>query len=311
MTIAAGQLDARINTARQAIIDLLLKQGLYSSLDVSTDEGKTALDLVDKSNIGVFDCFCIGCKRETPFIVAPIDIPSRGGGLRTGRLDIVHLPPPLIALKAVCQRDRTVYQYVLSNSGQKLTKIGQTPSLATISFGELSHIDQSLPAEDRKELGQALGLFAHDAIIGAFAYLRRVFERMISRAHERKCATGQPVDDFHALKVDQRINALRDELPEMLVRNSRVFSVLSLGLHELPEETCKQVFPVMKSMILLMLREEEQQRKTAAATAEAERELQALLSSGIGQVSGEVRAAPPAKARITGNAKKRDGQASN
>jgi hypothetical protein len=154
--------------------------------------------------------------------------------------------------------------------------------MADIAFGELRTIDRSLERIDRTELGKALGLFSHDAAIGAFAYLRRVFERMIDRSYERQSSAGHPVQGFADMRMDEKVAALKDELPEMVVRNSAVFSVLSLGLHELTEEQCTKHFPVIKAVLFQMLEQEEHKRKAAMTQRETEAALQRILNDPTG-----------------------------
>jgi len=273
--LAAAKAEA-VSTAK----DFLLIKGLYSFIKVGKDDvGATVERLIRDAEVGTFDCYCVGCKKETPFLVSPITISNSGGGLRHG--NALAYPPSVFAVRAVCQRDLTTYLYAFHKEGNRLIKIGQHPSMADISFGELKEIDKTLEPLDRKELGKAIGLFAHDAASGAFVYLRRVFERMIRRAHERQAERGSPVEGFDGLRVDQKIAALKDELPERVVRNSAVFSVLSAGIHDLDDEQCKTLFPVLKAVIFQMLEQEEHKRRREIAERETDAAFQALLSSNV------------------------------
>jgi len=263
--------------ARQMAKDLLLIEGLYSFIEVNDEVGQAAETLIRGAKIGTFDCYCIGCKKETPFIVSPRAVVNTGGGLRGG--NALAYPSSVFAVQAVCQRDLTSYLYAFHKIGDRVIKIGQHPSMADISFGELKGIDGSLDATDRKELGKAIGLFSHDAASGAFVYLRRVFERMIRRAHERQTEQGNPIEGFDGMRVDQKIAALKRELPERVVKNSAVFSVLSAGIHELDDEQCKALFPVLKAVIFQMLEQEEHKRKKEISERETDAAFQALLSA--------------------------------
>lgn len=271
----------RIETeARQVAFDLLFVQGLYASVAMDTPVGGAIEEKLRYAAFG-FDAYCVSCKRETTFRVAAKEIAGRGASSRYS----VHTPTPptIFAVHATCQRDWTVYTYVVQTAGQKMTKIGQWPSMADIAFGELRAIDKSLDEVDRRELGKALGLFSHDAAIGAFGYLRRVFERMIDRAYERQANAGHPVEGFADMRMDEKMAALKDELPEMAVRNSGVFSILSLGLHELTEEQCTKHFPVIKAVLFQMLEQEEHKRKAAMTQRDTEAALQRILADPTGE----------------------------
>jgi hypothetical protein len=262
---------------KELVLDLLLHKGLYSFIQVEDDAQREAERQVRDANVGTFDCFCTTCKRITPFICQSIVVDNRGGGLRHG--NALAQPPSVFALRSVCQRDLTTYLYAFQKVGDRLIKIGQLPSMADISFGELKGIDKGLEPVDRKELGTALGLFAHDAAAGAFVYLRRVFERMINRAQQRH--PDAPIDGFDQKRMDEKIDALRGALPERVVKNRRVFAVLSQGVHELTDEQCKALFPLVKAVIFEMLEQEEHQQRKAANERETEAALQAVLASGI------------------------------
>lgn len=271
--------DKTEQAARSLVMDLILAKSLYSTLLVEDgdDVGEMAERILRDANVGTFDYYCTTCKRETPFTIRATLVNSVGGMTRNGN----RMPRPAVfGINSVCERDGKTYSYVFRKINKAIVKIGQWPSLADISFAELRQIDKSLDGVDRRELGQAIGLFAHGAAAGAFVYLRRVFERMIVRAHERQSHNGNPIKGFDQMRMSDRIAALKDELPAKVVRQSGIFSVLSGGIHELSDEQCLAIFPLMKALIFQMLEDEEHRRKKAIAERETEAALQILLSAG-------------------------------
>lgn len=266
--------------AKAVILDLFLQKGLYSSIKVDDSIGQEAERQIRQADVGTFDCYCTTCDQVTPFIISAIRVANSGGGLRNNNA-LLYLPS-ILGVRSVCQRDLTAYSYAFQKVGDRLIKIGQFPSMADISFGELKEIDKGLESLDRKELGKALGLFAHDAASGAFVYLRRVFERMIKRAHERLAERGGLIKDFDMKRMDEKIEALKGELPERVVKNRRVFSVLSQGIHELSDEQCKAMFPLVKAVIFQILEQEEHKRRKKIGEQETDAALQALLAAAVG-----------------------------
>jgi hypothetical protein len=111
-------------------------------------------------------------------------------------------------------------------------------------------------------------LHAHGVGIGAFVYLRRIIERLIENAHiQAKGYSGWDEEVYSNVGgTKERITLLKEYLPETLVNNKIVYSILSKGIHELNENECKRIFPVMKTSIELILDEElarvEKVRKT-------------------------------------------------
>lgn len=268
----------KIRRSKEAGRQFLLEAGLYDSIEASKCPEET-FKRIEAANLGTFDCYCVDCKKETPFICQEHNTPNRGGGLRNN--NALVSPPSVFAVRSVCQRCLKTYFYVFRREKETLTKIGQLPSIADIAFSELKEIDTGLKDGDRKELGKALGLYAHGAALGGFAYLRRVFERMIVRAHERMVSAGREVEGFEGLKMADRIKSVSEELPDAVVAQKGVFAVLSLGLHELDEEKCKELFPLMKAVIFQMLEQEEHLRKKAKSERDTAAALSKVLSNGL------------------------------
>lgn len=259
--------------------DLILFKGLYSSIDTSDEVAAEAAKMIRGGTVGTFDCYCTVCQRETSFTITPSVVQNSGGGSRIGRPQKGE--PLVFAVRAVCQRDNNSYDYAFAYVDKKFTKIGQFPSMGDISFKELKGIDKGLEPLDRKELGTAIGLFSHDAASGAFVYLRRVFERMINRAYDRHVERSGVIAGFRDLHMNQRIAALKDDLPDRLVQHSAVFRVLSAGIHELTDEQCLTLFPVVKAIVFQMLEQEEHLRRKAKAEKDADEAFQILLSSDL------------------------------
>jgi hypothetical protein len=151
--------------------------------------------------------------------------------------------------------------FVLRLENMQLQKIGQFPSLADIAIDEGKTYRTVLTREDSSEFHKAIGLAAHGVGIGSFVYLRRIFERLvISRFEEFKTVEGWADDDFPN-RMAERVEFLHAHLPPFLVENSRIYSILSLGLHELDEATCLRFFNVLKASIVLILDEDKKKKE--------------------------------------------------
>jgi NifB/MoaA-like Fe-S oxidoreductase len=70
--------------------------------------------------------------------------------------------------------------------------------------------------------------------------------------------------------MDGEIEMLKDVLPEFLITNKTIYSILSKGIHELTEQECMDSFHVIRVGIELMLDEKlgELQRKKKVKLAE-------------------------------------------
>lgn len=59
----------------------------------------------------------------------------------------------------------------------------------------------------------------------------------------------------------ERIDFLNGHLPDFLVRNRRIYSILSLGIHELDEKTCLNFFEVLRTSTIVILEEDKKKKE--------------------------------------------------
>jgi hypothetical protein len=142
-------------------------------------------------------------------------------------------------------------------------KIGQFPTYADLQRPVFSHLSSFLDQIDRIELNKAVGLAAHDSAIGAFVYLRRVFERLIEKKHlEAVKLDDWDEDEYQKTpRMDDKVQLLRPFLPDLLVENRKIYSVLSVGIHSLTDELCAAVFERVLNGVRIMLEDEHAKRQ--------------------------------------------------
>ena len=185
------------------------------------------------------------------------------------------------------------FSFLLQRQGQypdeflTLTKIGQYPSINDFS-GEHIKSYQKLLNEYKKEYTKALGLFSAGIGIGSFVYLRRVIEFLLEKAFQRAESAGaltredymkETVNDRERnRRLDEKIKLLKDYLPQFMVENAVIYNILSKGIHELDEETCKNIFPVLQKSIELILDEELAMQQKILVTEEAQKDLNKIKS---------------------------------
>ncbi|QND70828.1 hypothetical protein [Tardiphaga robiniae] len=173
----------------------------------------------------------------------------------------------------LCARNRSahvIHVYSLINQGM-VQKVGQFPSFADIAIDESKTYSKLLEAEDSAEFHKALGLAAHGVGIGSYVYLRRIFERLIwKRFKEYKDAEGWSEAAFKPLAMKERIELLRNHLPDFLVKNARIYSILSLGVHELSETDCLAFFPVLRQSTVWILEQDKKKQEELAQQRDLE-----------------------------------------
>ena len=161
-------------------------------------------------------------------------------------------------VKIKCKRTDNVFWYFIFYEPvtKTLMKIGQFPTVADFHISEIKQYSKLLSNEKLKEFTRAIGLAANGVGIGSFVYLRRIFEFLISEALDKAKSEGKISEpDFQRARMDEKIDLLHSYLPSFLVENKAMYSILSLGIHELNEETCLAHFDTLRVGIEIILDE--------------------------------------------------------
>ena len=220
---------------------------------------------------GNIDCYCEKCEKTSTFLSInnnPKENPlnSLKANLQNDLMQpfltdlfnsLIKGPPMVITKEFECTRNRNhhiAFTFVIN--GNKLTKIGQFPSLADLNQTDIGKYRKVLSKEKFTEFSKGIGLSSHGVGIGSFVYLRRIFESLINEAHIKvKEIDGWDESLFQTSRMDEKIKLLRTELPEFLVENRQIYGILSKGIHELSESECLELFPHVRLGIELILDE--------------------------------------------------------
>jgi len=257
------------NSADQPLhIHALLHATLYSPMDVTNQNPSMAALRYYGFQ---FDAHCVYCKDRSTFKTSKVTYKAEESFiLSQSRV------PGYFDTKATCTRHGHAYIYYFYLSKTSLVKIGQYPSLEDIAGADIEKYRSQLKDGAFSELRKATGLASHGIGIGAFVYLRRIFERLIYEHRDQLQAEKGPIDGFDSMRMEEKISALRSVLPAALVKHRSAYSILSKGLHELTEEECKLYFPVVRSSIIQMLEEDWIQRDRKRLEKSLEQELQRI-----------------------------------
>lgn len=192
--------------------------------------------------------------------------------LDTANLSNILRRHPAYLVELVCARNLShKLRFVLRFDQDKVQKIGQYPSLADIANDESRTYRKVLTPADASDLHRAIGLAAHGVGVGSLAYLRRVFERLITHPFDEYREVEQWNDDaLVGLRMDEKIELLRGHLPDFLVKNKSLYSVLSKGIHELSEEECLDAFEFLKQSIFFILDDDRRKKEELDSRRRAE-----------------------------------------
>lgn len=249
--------------------ELLVSKGLYDSIDISVDDLGELEKLLSGSTYNGYNinCFCVLCNEmrtfestdkeiheEHGFVRIAID--TTGGRGRTPKKEELfnQYLDKRYCISFQCTRDHShslLFDLLVTNN--QIIKIGQYPSFADISIGDIAKYKSVLGGKFR-EYSKSLGLFSHGIGIGSFVYLRRIIENLVFEKYaEVKDVLKVSEEDFIHSEFKDKLEALRPYLPQVLVDNKNIYGIVSKGVHELSESECLEMYPYIKAGIELIL----------------------------------------------------------
>lgn len=236
---------------------------------LSTLYGKTG----DHRGVRI-DGHCPHCSKETTYL---FDHAPFSGNWSEVKKRLAYLNVSLTCVRS----EYHIIRYWFLLRAMTIQKVGQYPSLADISNDEVQYYRKGMNKEDAAEFHKAIGLAAHGVGVGSFVYLRRVFERLIDgRYRSFKDEEGWTDEEFQKLRMTEKVKLLKDHLPPFLVENAGIYSILSLGIHELDEETCLGAFDIMKRSIMIILDEDKRKREELALRENLKDAIQKFTPTG-------------------------------
>lgn len=220
-----------------------------------------------------FDCYCCDCGRDSVFHGRPDVYDQREYPYYSwlGRYIVFR-----ITFKCTRDDSHEMYCYFLIHN-RTITKIGQYPSIADVVIADIKKYRKVLGNELYSEFTRAIGLTAQGIGIGAFVYLRRIFENLIEEAHQvQKGIAGWNENTYQKSRMKEKITLLKNSLPDFLVENKSLYSILSKGIHELQEAECLAAFPTTKLGIELILDEKLEKLAREEKIKQASEDISAL-----------------------------------
>lgn len=271
-----------------AVNEFYVSSSLYTEYNLNADEKDEVFNIL--FNTKPIDCFCIDCSALSVF--APEENrPQIINDYRisviissSNKWDVNILTDFLIFQKGyTCSRDSShKLIFMLQLKGGKLSKIGQTPALADIAEQDIRKYKKILSSGNYHEFSKAIGLFAHGVGVGSFVYLRRIIENYVIKAAHDSAKLRYGWDDiqYQKSRVKEKIELLKTDLPDFLVENPVLYSIISKGIHELDENECREYFPVLKNCLEFVLTE----LKAKKETDQKRKDMQASLNKIAGQL---------------------------
>ena len=249
--------------------------------------------------------YCHKCKKEFPFDVkielfefnqetrdcrAYMKIAKAGGQFGAPQIDmktgtILGLQPPYdkdnlnnekiwyIEYYFTCtNNDKHKYMMMISielKDGKFIVrKIGQNPSMLTVKGFDFDKYKKFLDKINAYDDYKKADLCNSDHFyVGAYAYLRRTFEKMIVFY-----LGNIELKDDH---MDTKIDAVKDNFdPRVKKMLKNLYGILSISIHELDEEQSKEYYTYLKAVIDMQL----EYKKSEDEKDKQSKDLEGILS---------------------------------
>jgi hypothetical protein len=277
----------------------ILFEGLdmYSRVAYDPDEEHEYLTNLFEGRGNRFEIYCAQCGKETPHVrhigeelhrrlsMLPLNYP-RGYEPKKATKD--HRGYTLLTF--VCQLDTDHTAAILLRIAEDhLTKVGQYPSTldAFRSRATEARYKAILTKQDASDLHRAEMLKGFGAHVGAFIYYRRIVERIINMATDEAVRAGLlNAEDLGRMRVKEKIDAVKGQLPDHLTSNRQLYSILSEGVHTLSDEQCAKAAQMASEAIALILEDEAHRQERQRIRETNSQEISKAASQGRGSSGG-------------------------
>lgn len=266
--------------------ELLKGSPLYKSIKVSKDDLSQLRDLVGGDTIKL-DGYCPDCGKTTTFISSSTIrfTPSTSSPEKSQEKVYEQFKESrrTFTREFKCARDEKhhmVFLFIMqegAGSEDRLIKVGQYPS--PIDLQQLHNkeyqkkVEEILDSEKAEEYKRAIMTYSHELGIGAFVYLRRIFESLVRNTYQRNKNQLNIKEDFKKKDTKEQIKDLKELLPDVVNDNKHLYDVLSKGVHELSKSECLEYFDAVKGMVEYILDQIYHEIKDEEKKEQLEREL--------------------------------------
>lgn len=229
--------------------ELLLESPLYRRFERDDSSIRLLRDM-----LGPIDVHCPLCRKNSVFSRED-QTPGQAmaGVVSTGHDGLIRpdeFKPNTFSMHFKCSRvsDHKLHFHFRVDH-DSIMKYGEYPSRIDRLHPDLQKYEKSL-GDYFNDYRSAMMFQSHGFGIGAFVYLRRVFERVLRDVATKKyeATKSWSYDDWRKGKrIEDVIKDLSAVLPDFLLDNKVLYGVLSKGIHDLDEEECLTAFPVVRA----------------------------------------------------------------
>lgn len=271
----------RIINFKKDVITDLLNLPVGKKIQITSDFIRNALESEfvicnDNDNQCGIDCYCSKCKGNKTFIISKSSFYQSASCFiraindsfsRNTSLVVRNDPHSLFAneqgkfdleLKCpVC--NEVIYFYYVYEKGY-IIKINTYPNLMNglkQKFRKYELLNKGGYSYNEELITGCYLFYNSNSGIGSFCYLRRCLENFVKDYTNDLFHEGIISEKFDAsLKFEDKINIIKTELDKDVYDMLKpLYSILSMGIHELKEQECLDFFEQLKEILEILLDE--------------------------------------------------------
>lgn len=218
------------------------------------------------------EAYCNKCKCRRIFCFANSSLAKYSiDGVYQPTIGVQLTSNNVFNLKAKADCGHVMFINILVIDNKHIMKIGQFPSIYDLNeeINDKKFL-KLLNEEYSSYYKSACSLYSFNTCIGAMVYLRRILEKiLIDTFHENEEKIQMKFENFERQRMEEKINTLKTFLPQVLFEQgfNAIYQKISNGVHNLTEEECSEIFPILKGAIeeilidKLELQDKENRRK--------------------------------------------------
>ena len=134
-----------------------------------------------------------------------------------------------------------------------IMKVGQVPSIYDMDENINNKVFLKMLGDEYEGYYKsACSLYSFNTCIGALIYLRRIFEKLLIDTFNENISNLKITwEEFKGKKMEEKVKCLKQYLPNIVSSQgfNTIYTKLSDGIHNLSEEECQVIFPVLKDGI--------------------------------------------------------------
>jgi len=242
------------------VADWLLSLPLYTPVAIGSNASPTVRAIL--TYVAIVDFYCPACKKFTPFqgvlsletqnSMASELMAAKSFGVAAGFWTQKKFSKELSCTRA---NHKTIFHFQIEDS--HLLKVGQYPSIADINFGEVMAFAPALGELRTRELNKAIELAGNGAGLGAYIYLKKIFESLLEDAHQI-ALSDKTWDEAGYLKanISDKVRILATHLPSFTLEHPEHYAILDQDLDDLTDTACIEQFNALKTAVLVITDEQ-------------------------------------------------------